>query len=103
MFEVWPSMDLKGEEKKLWYSLFFIIIWSLWGYRDSIIFDSKVVNGVEFMQTLKYRWRDWCRERSHLKIPDLELVFSDKITLKKKVGKKGHVDNVNLLKYIWGV
>lgn len=54
--ESWIEVDCGGMKKKLWYSLFFTVMWSLWGYRNSIIFYNKVANWEEFVLILKNRW-----------------------------------------------
>ena len=50
LFEQWFLVGLQGVKKKLWCSLFFMVVWSLCGYRNRIIFDRKSVNLDEFLQ-----------------------------------------------------
>ena len=38
MMDSWMDVDCGGMKEKLWCSLFFTVMWSLWGYRNTIIF-----------------------------------------------------------------
>ena len=58
--------------------MFFIVIWSLWGYRNKILFEKKSVNYEEFIQELK-RWSSWCVEKGYVKVLHLDTVFSSKL------------------------
>ena len=44
MMESWFEVVRFGMRKKLWCSLFFEVIWSLWSFRNAIIFNNKLVN-----------------------------------------------------------
>lgn len=55
--ESWFEEVGYGMRKKLWCSLSFAVIWSLWSFKNAIIFKNKSVNWEEFLIILK---RNWC-------------------------------------------
>ena len=57
MMESWFEVVRFSMRKKLWCFLFFVVIWSLWSFRNAIIFNNKYVNWDEFVIILK---RNWC-------------------------------------------
>ena len=66
MLESLLEVDYGSMRKKLWHSLFFMVLWSLlWGYRNTIIFENKVANWEEFVVILKNRWS--CRGVGYIK------------------------------------
>ena len=55
-FESWLEADIKGIEKKCWGCLFYVIIWSVWKYRNKIIFEGEAVNWEVLW------WQHWCEQ-----------------------------------------
>ena len=39
-FYAWCGVKLFGVEKKMWMSLFYAIVWSLWNIRKKVAFES---------------------------------------------------------------
>ena len=42
--------------------LFFVVIWSVWGIRNKIIFQNGEANWNGFVEVLKNRWLSWAVE-----------------------------------------
>ena len=76
ILDAWFNVGLQGNKKKIWCSLFFMVVWSLWRYRNEIIFHNKIANEEEFIQELKHRWSCWCMEKGYVNAPYPNRVFS---------------------------
>ena len=65
-FDHWLGMKLHGFQKKLWISLFFVVIWSIWYERNQAVFLNKIINWENVNYLIKLRlgyWvKGWCHE-----------------------------------------
>ena len=65
-FEAWQGAPFRGFEKKLWMSMMYAILWSIWRTRNRIIFEQFNPNWAFEIDQIKLRvgyWvRAWCEE-----------------------------------------
>ena len=59
LFEVWTDMCGLGMRKNRWWSLLFVVIWSVWGMRNSIIFENKSGSRESLIAGIKAYWDSW--------------------------------------------
>ena len=58
-FEVWLGAALTRQRKKLWISCFFAIVWSIFEFRNKVIFENKPICKESFLMELSHRWNYW--------------------------------------------
>ena len=60
-FQAWCGIPFRGIEKKMWISLFYVVVWSLWNIRNRVVFEGfKPVWEFEDRQ-VKVRWAYWLK------------------------------------------
>ena len=58
-FESWTAIKCSKNQRKMWLSCFYVIIWSLWELRNKVIFQNKEVCWKSFMMELLHNWKWW--------------------------------------------
>ena len=61
-FDAWNGLPVFGLEKKLWTTLFHVVVWSLWNIKNRIVFQKvSPVWELEICQ-MKMRWGFWVKK-----------------------------------------
>lgn len=60
-FDLWVGAVGGDFERKLWISLFFVVMWSLWNQRNSVVFDKSQTDWVDFCYVIKFRLCFWLK------------------------------------------
>ena len=63
-FESWCAVGLCGDQKKLWLLCFYVVVWSLWEMRNSVVFRNENVCFDSFMIKVVNRCRLWLEASS---------------------------------------
>ena len=68
-FKAWCGAPFRGFERKLWVSLLYVVLWSIWRIRNRCVFEQYVPNWDLELRMIKTRlgfWaRGWCSELSY--------------------------------------
>ena len=62
MFEFWLEVHTKGIRRNCWGFLLFVVMWSIWKYRNQVILEGEAVNWEAFSEQIKFRWKQWCEQ-----------------------------------------
>ena len=65
-FKAWEGAPYRGFERKLWISLLYVVLWTIWRIRNRVIFEQYTPNWELEVQLIKTRlgyWtRGWCQD-----------------------------------------
>lgn len=62
MFEAQIESRLYGIQRKSWILLFFVVVWTIWGLRNKVIFENGVVQWDSTQECIRHRWLRWAKE-----------------------------------------
>ena len=60
-FKAWCGVNLAGQEKKMWTTLFYVIIWSIWNLRNRVVLEQYKPDWSFELRQIKVRWGFWLK------------------------------------------
>ena len=65
-FKAWEGAPFRGFEKKLWTSLIYVVLWTIWRIKNKVIFEHYMPTSELEIQLIKTRlgfWaKGWCQD-----------------------------------------
>lgn len=82
-FQAWCGAQFSGLERKMWVSLFYVVIWSLWNIRNRIVFEDFKPNWDLERRQIRLRWGFWLKAWMKDKNQMVEELSSNPASLQK--------------------
>ena len=82
-FKVRCGLNLAGQETKMWTTLFYVIIWSIWNLRNRVVLEQYKPDWSFELRQIKVRWGFWLKTWLDGKNVMTEELSSNPSTLRK--------------------
>ena len=73
VFISWKELWHKNTNGDVWHMLLFAILWTLWLFRNDIVFNNKILDEIQVFDLVKTCMAWWCKA----KWPSTLFLFSD--------------------------